>query len=88
MPLLDFMPLTPQVQAGDRVVTSGAAGLLPVGLPIGQVVRDDDGALRVRPALDWRDLRHVRLVQAPPTPAAFGAGWAADRGRVATPTGG
>jgi rod shape-determining protein MreC len=68
------MPLTPQVQAGDRVVTSGAAGLLPVGLPIGQVVRAEDGALRVRPALDWRDLQHVRLVRAPPVPAAFGPG--------------
>ena len=75
-PRLDFMPLTPQVQAGDRVVTSGAAGLLPVGLPIGQVVRDEEGALRVRPALDWRDLDHVRLVRSPPVPDSFAPGLA------------
>jgi rod shape-determining protein MreC len=80
-PRLDFLPLTPQVQAGDRVVTSGAAGLLPVGLPVGRVVRDDTGGLRVRPALDWSDLQHVRLVQAPPVPADFGAG-VAGRGRA------
>jgi rod shape-determining protein MreC len=79
LPRLDFMPLTPQVQAGDRVVTSGAAGVLPVGLPIGRVVRDEEGGLRVRPALDWRDVNHVRLVQSPPVPDAFGAG-VADRG--------
>jgi len=74
LPRLDFMPLTPQVAAGDRVVTSGAAGLLPVGLDVGRVVRGDDGDLRVRPALDWRELRHVRLVRSPPVPADFGPG--------------
>ncbi|MFP4361177.1 MAG: rod shape-determining protein MreC [Alphaproteobacteria bacterium] len=87
LPRLDFMPLTPQVQAGDRVVTSGAAGLLPVGLPVGQVVRDEAGALRVRPALDVRDLRHVRLVRSPPLPADFGAG-VAERGAGAPRRGG
>jgi rod shape-determining protein MreC len=87
LPRLDFMPLTPQVQDGDRVVTSGAAGLLPIGLPIGRVVRDGEGGLRVRPALDWRDLQHVRLIRSPPVPADFGPG-VAGRGGTALRRGG
>jgi rod shape-determining protein MreC len=83
MPQLEFMPLTPQVNVGDRVVTSGAAGVLPVGLPVGQVVRDENGELRVRPALDWRDLQHVRLVQSQPVTADFGLGVAERRSRPA-----
>jgi rod shape-determining protein MreC len=79
MPRLDFMPLTPQVQAGDRVVTSGAAGVLPVGLPVGRVVPEEGGSLRVRPALDWGDLQHVRLVRSPPVSDRFAPG-VADRG--------
>jgi rod shape-determining protein MreC len=86
-PRLEFLPLTPQVQVGDRVVTSGAAGVLPVGLPIGLVVRDAEDELRVRPALDWRDLQHVRLVQAPPVPGVFAPG-IAERGAGPRPAGG
>ncbi len=88
LPRLEFMPLTPQMQSGDRVVTSGAAGVLPVGLPIGRVVRDDDGGgWRVRPALDWRELQHVRLVQAQPVPDDFGPG-IAERAVATPPSGG
>jgi rod shape-determining protein MreC len=66
MPRLDFLPLNPRVQVGDRVVTSGAGGILPVGLPVGRVAAVGDDGIRVAPALDWRDLEHVRLVQMPP----------------------
>lgn len=72
-PRLDFLPLTPRVTAGDRVVTSGAAGILPIGLSIGHVVDAGDGAFRVRPTVDWSDLQHVRLIQAQPL-AEPGAG--------------
>ena len=73
MPRLDFMPLTPQAGIGDRVVTSGAAGVLPVGLPIGRVAAGADGELRVVPTVDWRELDHVRLVQAQPLEDDFAA---------------
>jgi len=87
LPLLDFLPLTPEVGVGDHVVTSGAAGILPVGLPIGRVVRGSDGELRVRPALEWRDVQHVRLVQAPPVPDVFAPG-VAEHNDTLRPAGG
>jgi rod shape-determining protein MreC len=70
-PRLEFLPLTPQAKAGDRVVTSGAAGVLPIGLPVGRIVASADGDLRVVPALDWRHLQYVRLVQAQPLEDRF-----------------
>ncbi len=75
-PRLDFLPLTPQVAVGDRVVTSGAAGVLPVGLPVGRVVDTGDGTWRVLPGVDWEDLQQVRLVQAaaPQDPSATAPG--------------
>ncbi len=63
MPRLDFLPLNPRVNVGDRVVTSGTGGVLPVGLTVGRVVAIGHDGVRVQPALDWRDLEHVRLVR-------------------------
>ncbi len=73
MPRLEFLPLTPQAKHGDRVVTSGAAGVLPIGLPVGRITAGPDGELRVVPALDWRHLQHVRLVQSQPLEDRFSA---------------
>lgn len=64
-PRLEFLPLTPRFSVGDRVVTSGAGGLFPLGLSVGQVVDAGDGDLRVAPAVDWSRLDHLRLVQLP-----------------------
>ncbi len=63
LPRLDFLPLNPRINVGDRVVTSGTGGVLPLGLPVGRVVAIGDDGVRVEPALEWRDLEHVRLVQ-------------------------
>jgi rod shape-determining protein MreC len=65
-PRLDFLPLNPSVAVGDRVVTSGTGGVLPMGLTVGHVVAVTDDGVRVQPALDWRDLEHVRLVRMQP----------------------
>ena len=68
LPRLDFLPLNPRVAVGDRVVTSGVGGVLPVGLPVGRAVEVEVAAdgVRVAPAADWRELEHVRLVRMPP----------------------
>jgi rod shape-determining protein MreC len=47
-PLLEYVPSNVEIQAGDRVVTSGHGGLLPPGLPIGSVVRTEEDMLRVQ----------------------------------------
>ncbi|MFW5679144.1 MAG: rod shape-determining protein MreC [Pseudomonadota bacterium] len=65
-PRLEFLPLTPSVSVGDRVITSGTGGVLPMGLTVGYVAAITDEGVRVQPALDWRDLEHVRLVRMQP----------------------
>ena len=40
---VDFLPGDLQVSAGQRVLTSGLGGGIPGGLPVGEVIADDDG---------------------------------------------
>ena len=65
-PLLEFIESDEEVKAGDRVVTSGAAGIFPPDLLIGQVMQGPDGRLRVRLAADYRRLRYIRVLRPQP----------------------
>lgn len=67
LPRLEYLDVGVAVRAGDRVVTSGDGGILPPGIPVGQVV-EDEGRLRVRlfAALDQLDFVRVLAYQ-PPT---------------------
>ncbi len=47
---------------GDRVVTSGDAGALPPGLPVGVVAAVADGHITVAPYMDRHRLEYVRVV--------------------------
>jgi rod shape-determining protein MreC len=49
------------VAPGDKVVTSGDADAFPVGLPIGQVTRNDDGVIEVEPYMSANKLVYVRV---------------------------
>lgn len=62
-PFLDFIEAPDEVKPGDRVVTSGAAGIFPPDLLIGQVEQGPDGRMRLRPAADYRRLRYVRVLR-------------------------
>ncbi len=62
MPELRYMPRDVDIKVGDRVVTSGAGGAFPPGLPVGEVAGVDDGHIRVRPLADLSRLEYVRLV--------------------------
>ncbi len=62
-PVLEFLEAPGEVRAGDRVVASGAGGLFPPELLIGQVVVSPDGRLRVLPAADYRRLDFVRVIR-------------------------
>lgn len=62
-PALDFIEDPEQVQAGDRVVTSGEAGIFPPDLLIGQVAISPSGQYFVRPSADYRRLRNVRILR-------------------------
>jgi rod shape-determining protein MreC len=60
-PLLEYLPSHDVVAPGDRVVTSGDAGVFPPGLAIGEVVAVTETGVRVRPFVDWNRLELVRV---------------------------
>jgi rod shape-determining protein MreC len=70
---LDFVPLQASVLPGDRVLTAGADGVYPRGIPIGTVVEIGEGGelfreIRVTPAVDFAFLDRVYLLERDPIP--------------------
>lgn len=59
---LEFLPEGAAVSLGDRVVTSGAGGLLPAGLLVGVVVSVEAGAPVVAPFMDAARLEWARVL--------------------------
>lgn len=47
-PRLEYLGREPDIQAGDRIVSSGDDGILPRGLPVGEAVATREGGWRVR----------------------------------------
>ncbi|MEK9671703.1 MAG: rod shape-determining protein MreC [Rhodospirillaceae bacterium] len=87
-PKLSWLPPGAVVAIGDRVVTSGHAGVLPPGLPVGQVVGAGEGGMIVQPFVDLTRLEYVRILDAGlsgilqlPQRAVQTEKGAADRGR-------
>lgn len=65
---LDFVPLQASVLPGDRVLTAGADGIYPRGIPIGTVMEIGEGGelfreIRVTPAVDFAFLDRVYLLE-------------------------
>ena len=63
-PALSFFATPPEdpIRAGSRVVTSGAGGLLPRGIPVGEVAGVENGHVAVRLYADLRAADLVRVV--------------------------
>ena len=47
-PRLEYVGRAPDIQPGDRIVSSGDDGVLPRGLPVGEAVATREGGWRVR----------------------------------------
>lgn len=62
MPELRYLPRDVDIKIGDRIVTSGAGGAFPPGLPVGEVAEVDGGHYRVQPLADLSRLEYLRLV--------------------------
>lgn len=62
-PPLDYLEAPGEIVPGDQVLSSGDGGVFPAGLPIGQVVKDVDGRLRVRLAADQERLEFLRVIR-------------------------
>jgi len=61
-PRLSFTPVNAVFEPGDRIVTSGHGGMLPPGLPLGEVISTVGGVARVRPYVDWTALEYLRVL--------------------------
>jgi len=61
-PRLLYLDDISAVQVGQVVMTSGDAGLMPPGLPIGTVVAKSKTAVRVLPYVDWGRMEYLRIV--------------------------
>ncbi len=73
-PVLDFLDDPERVQPGDRVFTSGAGGIFPADILVGEVAAGRDGRLRVRMAADYRRLEFIRVLHTPDRPEIAGPG--------------
>jgi rod shape-determining protein MreC len=80
LPRVLHVSRTAGIAQGDRVVTSGHDGVLPSGLPVGEVVETGPGGIRIRPFADMQRLGFVRVIDhdmpgllPPPVEAKTGA---------------
>lgn len=84
---LEYVMSDEQVQAGDRVLTSGGDGIFPKGLPVGEVAKVSPGHelflnIRLQPAANLAKLEEVlvvtEVVSREPASADAGASRAVD----------
>jgi rod shape-determining protein MreC len=68
-PLLRFLPEIAFLKPGQRIVTSGHAGVLPAGLPVAKVVSVKPGEVRVQPLVDLERIEYMQIVRFRPLPA-------------------
>ncbi len=61
-PLLAYLDPKTAAKPGDRIVTSGAGGVFPPGLPVGVIAAADGGAFRVQPFAELSRLQMIRIV--------------------------
>ena len=62
IPNLIFTPLDAEIFVGDKIVTSGVAGIFPSGLPIGKVMSVDKNNIKIKTFSDLDRLEYVRIV--------------------------
>ncbi len=61
-PKMDFIPLEAELTVGDRVVTSGVAGIFPAGLPIGKISSIEKNNVKITTFTNLDRLEYVRIV--------------------------
>jgi rod shape-determining protein MreC len=61
-PSLLYLGQKPDVQVGDRLVTSGDGGIFPPGLPVGVVASIEDAMVHVEPFVELSRLDYLRIV--------------------------
>ena len=62
IPQMVFIPLDADLSVGDRIITSGVAGVFPSGLPIGQISSIEKNKVTIKPYSNLNSLEYVRIV--------------------------
>ena len=61
-PKMIFIPLEAELSVGDRIVTSGVAGVFPAGLPIGRISSIEKNDVKVMTFSNLDRLEYIKLV--------------------------
>lgn len=61
-PKMVFIPLEAELTIGDRIVTSGVAGVFPAGLPVGKIISIEKNNVQIKPFGNLERLEYVKLV--------------------------
>ena len=61
-PKMIFIPLEAELSVGDRIVTSGVAGVFPAGLPIGRISSIEKNDVKVTTFSNLDRLEYIKLV--------------------------
>lgn len=61
-PKMIFIPLEAELTIGDRVVTSGVAGVFPAGLPVGKIISIEKNNVQIKPFGSLERLEYVKLI--------------------------
>lgn len=62
IPKMIFIPLSAQLTVGDRIITSGVAGVFPPGLPIGKISSVEKNSVRIKTFGNLERLEYVRII--------------------------
>ena len=62
MPKMIFIPLSAKLTVGDRIITSGVAGVFPPGLPIGKISSIEKNSVKIKTFGNLDRLEYVKII--------------------------
>ena len=61
-PKLIFTPINSNLMVGDKLVTSGVAGVFPAGLPVGKIISIKKNEIKIKPSGALTQLEFVKII--------------------------
>lgn len=62
IPKMIFIPLAAELTVGDRIITSGVAGVFPPGLPIGKISSIEKNNVKIKTFGNLERLEYVKII--------------------------